>query len=109
MSMVLREAVTNVVRHAAASRVELSLLRIGADLVLEVADDGRGLGDASWGTGLVGMRDRAALVGAQVEVVSSGSGTTVRLRVPVSRVVAAREGAGGPGSAGDGVRLGERG
>ncbi len=102
---VAQEALTNVVRHAAASRVELSLLRIGPDLVLEVADDGRGLGDASWGTGLVGMRDRAALVGAQVEVVSSASGTTVRLRVPVSRVAAAGEGVG----AGDGARLGERG
>lgn len=80
---VAQEALTNVVRHAGATRVDLSLLRLGQGVVLEVADDGRGIGAGTPdGAGLAGMRDRAALVGATLEVRSSGTGTTVRLLVP---------------------------
>lgn len=84
---VAQEALTNVVRHAGAARVDLSLLRVGADVVLEVIDDGRGFPGAATdraGTGLLGMRDRATLVGADVEVRSGDRGTTVRLRVPLA-------------------------
>lgn len=89
---VAQEALTNVLRHARASRVELSLLRFGREVVLEVRDDGVGLraeedgaGRAGVeGAGLEGMRDRAALVGASVAVVGApGHGTVVTLRVPV--------------------------
>lgn len=82
---VAQEALTNVVRHARAGRVDLSLLRLGQEVVLEVADDGCGFAGATDdgdGTGLVGMRDRAALVGGTVEVYSGEHGTTVRLKVP---------------------------
>lgn len=81
---VAQEALTNVVRHARATRVELSLLRVGGDVVLEVVDDGTGFdGPIPAGTGVSGMRDRAGLVGGSVEVVSSGGhGTVIRLRVP---------------------------
>ncbi|WP_028655279.1 sensor histidine kinase [Nocardioides sp. J54] len=80
---VAQEALTNVVRHAGASRVELSLLRFGPDVVLEVGDDGGGIRPGTPdGTGIRGMRDRAALVGGTVEVVSGDRGTMVRLRVP---------------------------
>lgn len=82
---VAQEALTNVVRHARAGRVDLSLLRLGQEVVLEVADDGCGFGGATTdreGSGLVGMRDRAALVGGTVEVYSGERGTTVRLKVP---------------------------
>lgn len=79
---VAQEALTNVARHAAARRVDLSLMRVGGEVVLEVADDGGGIPDGTPdGTGLLGMRDRAALVGGVVEVTSGRSGTTVRLRV----------------------------
>ncbi|UUW90263.1 sensor histidine kinase [Nocardioides sp. WV_118_6] len=84
---VAQEALTNVVRHARATRVDLSLLRLGQEVVLEVADDGCGFGGATAdreGTGLIGMRDRAALVGGTVEVYSGERGTTVRLRVPAA-------------------------
>lgn len=87
---VAQEALTNVVRHAQATRVDLSLLQVGGDLVLEVADDGRGLPgptDRVAGTGLRGMQDRAVLVGGGVEVVSGAAGTTVRLRVPAREAV----------------------
>lgn len=80
---VAQEALTNVVRHARAGRVDLSLMRLGPEVVLEVADDGRGFDvGATDGTGLVGMHDRAALVGGTVEVRSGSAGTTIRLRVP---------------------------
>lgn len=79
---VAQEALTNVVRHASARRVDLSLSRLGGEVVLEVADDGVGIPDGTPdGTGLLGMRDRAALVGGAVEVATGRSGTTVRLRV----------------------------
>ncbi|GAA4819419.1 sensor histidine kinase [Nocardioides caeni] len=100
---VAQEALTNVVRHADASRVDLSLLRIGSDLVLEVADDGRGLGgtpEQVAGTGMAGMHDRAALVGGAVEMTTGQRGTTVRLRIPVS--VSASAGPSGSSSAGEG-------
>lgn len=81
---VAQEALTNVVRHARAGRVELSLLRLGGEVVLEVVDDGVGFsGPVPVGTGVSGMRDRASLVGGSVEVVSaSGQGTAISLRVP---------------------------
>ena len=96
---VAQEALTNAVRHASAQRVELSLLRVGAVVVLEVVDDGRGFDPAATGTGsvgLLGMTDRAALVGGKVEVASApGRGTMVRLSVPV-QVEAPGAQAGGP-------------
>lgn len=83
---VAQEALTNVVRHAGATAVDLSLLRVGREVALHVRDDGCGFpgnGTEQAGAGLSGMRDRASLVGGQIEVTSSpGRGTTVRLRVP---------------------------
>ena len=80
---VAQEALTNAARHADASEVELSLQRLGGDLVLEVRDDGRGFAGLSDGSGLMGMRERAALVRAELSVVSQPRrGTTVRLSVP---------------------------
>lgn len=85
---VTQEALTNTARHAAAARVELSLLRSGDRVVLEVVDDGPGAGaDAvTPGTGMRGMRERAALVGGTVTAGRrSPHGFRVRLEVPVSR------------------------
>ena len=53
-------------------------------MVLEVRDDGRGFSGTVDGTGMAGMRERAALVSADLSVTSQPRhGTTVRLRVPV--------------------------
>jgi two-component system, NarL family, sensor histidine kinase UhpB len=83
---VAQEALTNVARHSDASRAWLSLCR-GDDgrATLVVSDSGCGFEPATHadGTGLRGMRERAMLVGAALDVESRpGHGTTVRLRLP---------------------------
>lgn len=81
---VAQEALTNAARHADARAVELSLQRLGSHVVLEVRDDGRGFTGLTEGSGLMGMRERAALVQAELSVISQPRhGTTVRLTVPV--------------------------
>jgi len=80
---VAQEALTNAARHAGAQEVELSLQRVGPRVVLEVRDDGRGFEGPTEGSGLMGMRERAVLVRAELSVVSRPRhGTTVRLAVP---------------------------
>jgi two-component system, NarL family, sensor histidine kinase UhpB len=83
---VAQEALTNAIRHADASTVRFSLTAGQDEVVLVVEDDGRGFrpGPAGEGSGMRGMRERALLVRARVDVESApGRGTTVRLRVPV--------------------------
>ncbi|MCR6031508.1 sensor histidine kinase [Nocardioides sp. zg-579] len=80
---VAQEALTNVARHAAAREVALSLTRVGETVVLEVRDDGRGVAELRPGSGVLGMRERASLVGGELTIESApGQGTTVRLVVP---------------------------
>lgn len=87
---VAQEALTNAARHADARSVELSLQRLGAHVVLEVRDDGRGFTGLTEGSGLMGMRERAALVRAELSVISQPRhGTTVRLKVPVDTTTGA--------------------
>jgi len=83
-----QEALTNVARHAGASHVSIDLM-IDADdcLVLEVSDNGRGITDEEVhrpnSLGLLGMRERAALLGGMAEVKGTpGQGTIVTVRVP---------------------------
>jgi two-component system, NarL family, sensor histidine kinase UhpB len=83
---IAQEALTNVVRHADASEVEVRLQRTDEQVVLTVRDDGRGLpGDAAGSAhGILGMRERAMLIGADVTITSPRSGgTEVRLAIPV--------------------------
>jgi two-component system, NarL family, sensor histidine kinase UhpB len=82
---VAQEALTNAVRHADAGVIRFSLSSRAGEVVLEIEDDGRGFdaGEEEHGSGIRGMRERALLVRARLEVVSApGRGTTVRLRVP---------------------------
>ncbi|WP_328835525.1 sensor histidine kinase [Streptomyces europaeiscabiei] len=83
---VAQEALTNAARHAEAGRVEVSLSPADGTVVLAVADDGRGTGVAREGAGIRGMRERALLIGATLDVTSQPqAGTQVRLTVPVPR------------------------
>ena len=83
---IAQESLTNVVRHADASHVEVSLENGLESVVLRVLDDGRGLGrsaPSSGDGGLRGMRERAVLVGGALAVKERPTGgVEVRLEVP---------------------------
>jgi signal transduction histidine kinase len=81
------EALNNVVKYAAASRVEVLLVQSDGHLTFEIRDDGAGFDTATAvrGTGLQGMADRVEAIGGSLSVASEpGRGTTVSGRVPVS-------------------------
>jgi two-component system sensor histidine kinase UhpB len=82
---VAQEALTNVARHARATRVELRLQQNRTVTVLTVRDDGRGLSPGALPSahGIRGMRERAMLIGAQLQVDGTpGRGTEIKLSIP---------------------------
>jgi two-component system sensor histidine kinase UhpB len=83
---IAQEALTNAVRHADASEVAVSLRCEGGDLLLSVKDDGEGLPEhVIAGAGLTGMRERAMLIGASLDIESSpGGGVEVTLRLALN-------------------------
>lgn len=83
---IVAEALNNAVRHASASRIEISLRGVGAQLEVRIADDGRGLPtDRPSGVGLDSMRARAEELGGRFTVKSvPGSGTTVIADLPLA-------------------------
>jgi two-component system sensor histidine kinase UhpB len=86
---VAQESLTNVARHADASRVELALEAGGDSIVLRVIDDGRGMDERAalnGHGGLRGMRERAVLVGGALAVKPGREGgVEVRLEVPAAK------------------------
>jgi signal transduction histidine kinase len=84
---IVQEALTNVVKHARARRVSIILVRRDGKVTVLVEDDGQGFDQAierEDGLGLLGMRERIALVDGRLMVESSaGSGTTVAVEVPL--------------------------
>ena len=89
---ILQETLTNVARHADATRVDI-LLEIGVDAVdLRVADNGRGISEAELrdprSLGLVGLRERAIGCGGELVIEGRpGEGTVVSARIPSSPCV----------------------
>jgi two-component system sensor histidine kinase UhpB len=83
---VAQEALTNVARHSGSETAQLTLQRDDGELVLTVLDNGKGLDTEQPGSGIRGMRERAALLGATLQIRNRqpGPGTEVRLRVPLS-------------------------
>ncbi|WP_328771167.1 HAMP domain-containing sensor histidine kinase [Streptomyces sp. NBC_00286] len=82
---VAQEALTNVARHAEAERIELRLRRTAGAVVLGISDDGRGIGIAREGAGIRGMRERALLIGATLEIdTGTTGGTHVALSAPTA-------------------------
>ena len=91
---VIQETLQNIHRHSGATRCSLSIEAVNDQLLVNVSDNGRGFDPsnvkvrARGGSGIIGMRERAEVIGANLEVdSSSGNGCRVRLMIPVgSRV-----------------------
>ncbi len=81
---IAQESLTNALRHADASRADISLSGTPTGVVLTVTDDGRGLNGAEEGPGIAGMRERAILIGGDFEVVEPPAGG-VEVRLEVAR------------------------
>ena len=84
---IVEEALNNVRLHSGARRVDVDLDSVEGIVALTVRDDGRGLppavGSRRQGMGMMGMRERAVLMGGELDVSSNGSGgTTVKAVVP---------------------------
>jgi len=82
-----QEALTNVTKHAHATRVQIDLSLAGGILSLEISDNGHGLGPDDLAKersfGLRGLHERASTVGGWVDVSSGASGTTLILSIPL--------------------------
>lgn len=84
---IVQESLTNIVRHAYATRVEIALLTDGKSLRLTVEDDGRGMENHANpdGFGLVSMRERANALGGSFHITSHpGRGTTIEVAFPLT-------------------------
>lgn len=90
---IAQEALTNVIKHSAADRVKILLAYLTEGIMLEVVDDGVGFDSAvmqsssrpSWG--VIGMQERASLLGGKFEITSiPGSGTRVNVYIPYDRI-----------------------
>ena len=85
---IVQEGVSNARRHAKATRVEVRLFLENGSVVAEVADDGRGFHssralEGGGGLGLIGMQERAAMIGGRLTIDSApGEGAVVRVVVP---------------------------
>jgi signal transduction histidine kinase len=91
---ILQEILTNVLRHAQASQVHVSIRWQAGSFVLDVRDNGRGIAQdelaAARSLGLLGMRERALLVGGEVKIQGvAGSGTNVLVTIPLQELVSA--------------------
>jgi signal transduction histidine kinase len=86
---ILQEALTNVLRHAQATTVRIQLNTENGKFIMTVSDNGRGITNDQKSNGrtlgLLGMRERAHLIGGEVEITGSpGKGTIVIVRIPFS-------------------------
>ncbi|MGH3287577.1 MAG: sensor histidine kinase, partial [Streptosporangiaceae bacterium] len=83
---VAQEALHNALQHSGATAVRVRLARTARRVTLEVADDGHGFTPQapSGGVGLASMRERATAAGGTLAIRSAGTGTLVRMTVPVT-------------------------
>jgi signal transduction histidine kinase len=86
---IFQEMLTNVARHAQATRVDIAMTIDSQSLMLEVQDNGKGIGDAAMrgpkSLGLLGMRERAALLGGDFRITGApGEGTKVTVSIPLA-------------------------
>jgi PAS domain S-box-containing protein len=92
---IVQESLTNVVRHAGATRVQVRLARDEDNLVLTVIDNGSGMAGGprtGSGIGLVSMRERATALGGQLSIAGiPGTGTTIEVTLPLGRTALEKE------------------
>ena len=96
MFRIFQETLTNVIRHAGATLVVVRLKRSDAQISLEVKDNGRGISRSqalnTRSMGLLGMRERAALLGGTFKIGrASTGGTRVYVSIPLPRLDLAQE------------------
>ncbi len=94
MFRVIQEALTNVAKHSEAQNVWIELSQSSDSVLVQIRDNGRGFDPESVrsGLGLTGMRERVALIGGEVQIVSRpGGGTVINLTVPVVAASPQRE------------------
>lgn len=83
LSMVLREAATNIARHAQANEALITINVSPEAVLMDVMDDGRG-GVSANGNGLAGMRERVLALGGELQIDSpKGQGTRLKVRIPI--------------------------
>jgi signal transduction histidine kinase len=95
---VAQEALTNVARHAQASRVEVNIQKLPDSVCMRIKDDGKSFqvnrvmhGKGSKRLGLLGMRERLEMVGGHFDVESApGKGTTITAQIPLGKVCGRR-------------------
>lgn len=83
LGMCLREAVTNVVKHSKATTCVIALLETQGKLILQVKDNGIGLQRNHDGNGILGMRERLALIDGVLELDTIHDGTMLTIHVPI--------------------------
>lgn len=107
---ILQESLTNVARHARATKITVELKRDALALVVLVRDNGIGFdahppADGTPGLGLNGMRERVTLLGGAIDIVSRpGRGTAVLARIPAARGASRSRPAQRPSAAGESTR-----
>ena len=84
---IFQETLTNIARHAEATRVNVSFQRANGEVLLTVRDDGLGIDKAQVkqkrSLGILGMQERSRLIGAELNIGKSrGGGTSVELKIP---------------------------
>jgi two-component system, sensor histidine kinase PdtaS len=86
---IFQEALTNILRHAQATEVDIMIVEEAGEVCLTISDNGRGVTEGEKGgqhsIGLLGMRERAHLIGGEIDITGiEGKGTVITVRVPVS-------------------------
>ncbi|HUO05338.1 MAG TPA: ATP-binding protein [Candidatus Binataceae bacterium] len=85
---IVREAISNVLRHARARTIEVRIERSKGDVRVTIADDGRGIAakERRDGAGLAGIRERLELIGGRMAIESGPRGATLMAEIPVPRI-----------------------
>jgi signal transduction histidine kinase len=86
---IFQETLTNILRHAQATKVNVQMKEEDGEFILTISDNGRGITDDEKSgqrtLGLLGMRERAHLIGGRIDITGSDrKGTVVTVRIPIS-------------------------